>query len=328
MGRVEPEELPDAEDLWWSWVVLAALHRAAGDDACRFDDHQVLLALDGPEGSWLRMQRPHGRRAVLWGRSASAPSTRRDVRRGAPDWALSAATEDRPPSFLAWHVHGEWDTSAPCDDEGALHLLRPLLTVDPRAVELVRSGDASAETLAAYAHGEHLEEAAELVRRAGAPAPRRSRGTVGVRLRDQIHGQMRDAQEADRMLMQRPPTLVYWSRINGPAVPFEYAVMVMRDRLSPAPTNTRLPAASQRSLTNVLGTLHREEATEESGAWLFARVTSDGVVVRFDRAFDSWPEWYQVQHASEGPSLDDLAWEMHQRDPLWRPAWASLLPSA
>jgi hypothetical protein len=109
-------------------------------------------------------------------------------------------------------------------------------------------------------------------------------------------------------------------------VPFEYAVLVTRDRVSTAPTNTLLPEPAETTLTNVLLTLHREEANEESGAWLFARVTSDGVVVRFDRAFDSWPEWYQVNHASEGPSLEDLAWEMWQRDREWRPAWASLLP--
>ena len=130
------------------------------------------------------------------------------------------------------------------------------------------------------------------------------------------------------MLMRRPPALVQWSRINGPGVPFEYAVMAVRDRITPAPTNTRLAAPAERTLTNVLRNLHSQEASEQSGAWLFARVTSDGVVVRLDRAFDSWPAWYQVQHASEGPSLDDLAWEMRQRDPLWQPAWASLLPSA
>jgi hypothetical protein len=102
--------------------------------------------------------------------------------------------------------------------------------------------------------------------------------------------------------------------------------MVMRDRIIPAPTNTRLPAPVVRTLTNVVGSLHRDEASEESGAWLFARVTSDGVMVRFDRAFDSWPDWFQVHHASDGPSLEDLAWEMGQRTPQWRPAWASLLP--
>ena len=325
---MDPEELPDAEDLWWSWVVLAALHRAVGDPSCRFDPDDHVLALDAADGSWLRMQRTHGRRTTLWGRSAQAPVSPPDARRGAPDWALSEATEDCRPTFLAWHVHGEWDTSAPCHDQGAIHLLRPLLTVDPRAVELVRAGNASAQTLAPYANGDHLEEAAELVRRAGAQAPRRSGGSIGVRLRDQIHGQMRDADEADRMMMQRPPSLVHWSRINGPAFPIDYAVMAVRDRIVPAATNTAMPEASVRTLTNVLATLHRDEASEESGAWLFARVTSDGVVVRFDRYFDSWPAWYQVRHASQGPSLEDLAWEMSQRTREWRPAWASLLPRA
>jgi hypothetical protein len=327
-SHVEPEELPDAEDLWWSWVVLAALHRAVGNDSCRFDPDDLVLALDGADGSWLRMQRSHGRRTALWGRSALAPPSPPDARRGAPDWALSEATEERRPTFLAWHAHGEWDTSSPCNDEGAIHLLRPLLTVDPRAVELVRAGKATPETLACYANGEHLTEAVDLVRRAGADAPRRSGGSVSVRLRDQIHGQMRDAAEADRMLMQRPPTLVHWSRVNGPAVAFEYAVMVVRGRMIASPTNTLLPAPAQRSLSNVLTSLHRDEASEESGAWLFARVTSDGVVVRFDRAFDSWPAWYQVHHTSQGPSLEDLAWEMCQRKQRWRPAWASLLSFA
>ena len=49
-------------------------------------------------------------------------------------------------------------------------------------------------------------------------------------------------------------------------------------------------------------------------------------MVRLDRAFDSWPAWYAVQHAALGPTLEDLAWEMDQRAPAWRPAWASLLP--
>lgn len=326
MGRVEPEELPDAEDLWWSWVVLAALHRTVGDDSCRFDARQVLLALDGADGSWLRMQRSHGHRATLWGRSAVASRSRRDARGDAPDWALSEATEERRPSFLAWYAHDEWDTSAPCHDEGALHLLRPLLTVDPRAVELVRTGGATPETLAGYAHGDHLEEAVELVRLAGGDAPRRSRGSVGFRLRDQVHGQMRDAVETDRMLLQRPPILVHWSRVNGPRVPFEHAVMAIRDHIVPAPTNAPMPELAVNSLANVLGSLHRDEASELSGAWLFARVSSDGVGVRFDRAFDSWPSWCQVHHASDGPSLEDLAWEMDQRTQEWLPAWASLLP--
>lgn len=322
---MEPDELPDAEDLWWSWVVLAALHRAVGNDACRFQAKELLLSLDTQEG-WLRMQRTHGTRTVLWGRSALAPDAPLDVRRSAPDWALSEAIEERQPSFVAWHAHGEWDSTAFGVDEGAIHLLRPLLTVDPRIVALGREGRLTPEELATYAHGEHLEEAAEIARLAAATAPRSSRGSVLSRLRDQIHGQMRDTEDVDRELMQRPPILVQWSRANGPGIPFEYDVMAIRGRIIPSPLNSRLPSHVVRSLTNVLRTLHEEEASEESGAWLFARVTSDGVVIRFERAFDSWPAWYQVRHSSQGPSLEDLAWEMSQRDPRSRPPWASLLP--
>jgi hypothetical protein len=326
MLRVETENLPTAEDLWWSWVVLAALHRALGDDACRFDADHLLLTLDSPDGAWLQMQRTHRSRAVLWGRSAVAPESSPDARRGAPDWALSEATEERQPAFFAWYAHGEWDSTALGVDHGALHVLRPLLTVEPRLVELARQGRLTAETLGSYAPGDLLEEAAELALLARKDAHLVSAGSVRTRLREQIHGQMRDTGETERMLLQRPPSLVQWSRINGPGLPFEYAVMVVRDRFVPAVTNTPLPEPVVTTLTNVLAELHRDEASEDSGAWLFARVTSDGVVVRFARAFDSWPEWYQVPHSSDGPSLGDLAWEMDQRTPEWRPAWASLLP--
>ena len=326
MCGVEPDEIPEAEDLWWSWVVLAALHRAVGNDACRFRAKDLVLALDSADG-WLRMQRTHGSRTVLWGRSTLAPEAPPDPRRGAPDWALSEATEDPRPSFFAWHAHGEWDSTALGVDEGAIPLLRPLLTVDPRVVELGRRGRLTPEALAAFAHGDHLVEAAEVARLAAATAPRTSRGSVRSRLRDQIYGQMRDTVDIDRELMQRPPILVQWLRASGPGTPFEYAVMAVRGRLIPSLVNSRLPTHVVRSLTNVLRTLHGEEAGDESGAWLFARVTTDGVVVRFERAFDSWPTWYQVQHTSQGPSLEDLAWEMGQRSPAWRPPWASLLPA-
>lgn len=323
---MDPDELPDVEDLWWSWVVLAALHRAAGDDTCRFQALEHLLTLDTPDGSWLRMQRTHGSRAVLWGRSARAPQSPPDARRGAPDWALSEATRERRPTFLAWHVHGEWDLSAPSEDDDALHLLRPLLTVDPRIVELSRAGRLTTGELAAFTEGEHIEEAAELTRQGARPAPRTSRGSVRSRLRDQIHDQMRDTEDVDRELMQRPPLLVQWVRASGAGISLEYAVMSVRDRLVPSPLGPVLPDPVTRSLGNVLRTLHREETGEESGGWLFARVRSDGVVVRLDRAFDSWPAWYQVASAEDGPDLEDLAWEMSQRSPEWRPAWASLLP--
>jgi hypothetical protein len=324
---VEPEDLPGADDLWWSWVVLAALHRAVDNDACRLNSRQLILSLDHPDGSWLRMRRSHGSRAVLWGRSALAPDHHPDARRDAPDWALTDATEDRRPAFVAWYSHGEWDVSTVVLDEGALQLLRPLLTVDPRLVELGRRGELTPEELASYAHGDRLDEAAGLVLAAAADPPPVSAGSVRSRLRHQIHDQMRESSEIDRMLMRRPPILVQWSRVNGPSMAFEHAVMAVRHEFRPCPLNAALPEPAEHTLTNVLRSLHTEEASGDSGAWLFARVVSDGVVISFDRAFDSWPRWYPTAHVSQGPALEDLAWEMAQRQPRWRPAWASLLPT-
>ena len=132
-------------------MVLAALHRAVDNESCRFDPQQLSLSLDQPNGAWLRMRRTHRSRAVLWGRSALAPDRHPDARRDAPDWALTDATEDRRPSFVAWYSHREWDVSTVALDEGALQLLRPLLTVDPKMVELARCGRLTAAELASFA---------------------------------------------------------------------------------------------------------------------------------------------------------------------------------
>jgi hypothetical protein len=326
---VEPDDLPDPEDLWWSWATLAAIHRAGDEKVCTFDPGEQVLRLDLADGGWLRMQRALGSRMVLWGRSAQVGDRPPDPRREAPDWAVTDAAGTGSPSFLAWHVHGEWDLSGPEPDEGAVHLLRPLLSVDPRAVEALRA-DPCPETLRTWTDGPHLEEAVALLHRVDDldRAAGSQGGAVLRRLRQQIHEQMRAGQERDRVLIQRPPLVVYWSRANGPQLPYEHAVMAVRGELRPAPTNTALPPLVERTLTNVLLQLHREEASDESGAWLFARVWSEGSMVSFDRAFDTWPEWYQVRHTSQGPSLEDLAWEMAQRSPEWRPAWSTLLPPA
>ena len=129
------------------------------------------------------------------------------------------------------------------------------------------------------------------------------------------------------MLIQRPPSLVHWARVNGPDVPFEYAVMALRGRMTTSAYNSRLPGSTVRTLDNVLAALHHEEAGTESGAWLFARATFDGTLISFDRAFDSWPEWYRDVNPSEGPGREDLAGEMGQRAEQWRPTWSRLLPA-
>ena len=100
---------------------------------------------------------------------------------------------------------------------------------------------------------------------------------------------------------------------------------------SASPNARDAPAArfsGGRAAAGSIGLLtYHEEASTESGAWLFARVTFDGTLISFDRAFDSWPEWYRVVNPSEGPGLEDLAWEMGQRAEQWRPTWSRLLPA-
>ena len=332
---MDPERLPEPDDLWWSWVALAVLQRALGPtppdgSRCGFDPEHRVVRLDLADGSWLRLQRSL-RRHVLWGRSADAPPAPPDARRDAPAWALSGATEEGRPTFLAWHAHGEWDSAVTVADPGVEQLLRPLLSVDPRLAARVAAGTLSADGLEAHlsrpARPRDVRAALDLARAAASPAPLLAPGAVAVRLRDQVHRQMREAPEADRMLMQRPPSVVRWAAVHGPATPYEYAVMVRREQLVPAVDSTRLPATARRSLMTVLQLLRGEESAADHGAWLFARVVSDGVVVDFDRCFDGWPSWWRATHPSQGPALGDLTWEMQQRTPAWRPTWASLLPA-
>lgn len=323
---MDPEELPDPQVLWWSAVALAALQRADGSTGCDLDACAMVVRLDEPGRGWLRLQRCRGGRFVLWGRSALAPAAPHDARRDAPDWTLTPATDDRRPTFVAWFAHGEWDLTDE-QDEGLAMLLRPWAAVDPDLAVAARRGDLREEHLRPHATDDDaLAAALAVVREAGGPAPALSRGPVRVRLRDQVHDQMREAVEADRMLLQQPPEVVAWGRVHAPRGPFEHAVVMRRDEAVPAVTNTALPRAARRALTNVLRDLHRKEAGDEHGAWLFARVSGDGRVVRFDRAFDHWPAWWRVAHPGQGPALDDLAWEMAQRSPAWRPGWATLLP--
>ena len=168
--------------------------------------------------------------------------------------ALARPPTERRPTFLAWYAHGEWDTSAPGDDEGALQLLRPMLTVDPRAVELGASreadpGDAGDVRQRRAPRGGGRARPAG--RRAGAAAVRAARSGRGCATRSTAR--CATPSRRDRMLMQRPPILVQWSRVNGPGVPFEYAVMVIRGRIVPARRPTRAlpepvgPHADQRA---------------------------------------------------------------------------------
>jgi hypothetical protein len=191
--------------------------------------------------------------------------------------------------------------------DGVIDLLAPLLRADPRLVAAARAGEAGSRLLE-DAHGvAHVA----------------SQGAIRNRLKVQIHRQMRDTHERDRALPERPTLLARWARVAEPWPPFEHAVMIDDEgQLAPVREEAPLVDSLMRTMTNVLHELHRVEAGDESGGWIVARVRYDGSRITLDRAFDSLPAWYD----GKGPTLRALSWEMQQRSPRWRPAWASLLP--
>lgn len=311
---MEADDLASADDLWWSWAVLADSGRLPEAASAELDsDEHVLRYRLGD--SWASMQRISGGRAVLWGRVADATrdavTQRIDVLEGAPDWASSDAVwrslRVTRPGFLAWYSRDGWETSTTGMFDGVVDLLSPLLRADPRLVDQAREG----------------RSGSDLLRDARDVAHVAAQGTIRTRLREQIHRQMRDTTERDRGLPERPTLLARWQRITDPRVPFVHAVLVDEGQLVAVSDHLPLTEAAAQSLANVLHELHRAEAGDDSGAWLVARVRFDGVRITLDRAFDSLPDWY----AGPGPTLHTLSWEMQQRTPHWRPAWATLLPT-
>jgi hypothetical protein len=313
MVSMDADDQVSADDLWWSWAVVASRAGPSADVKVSLDEHQHVLRLDHGDG-WLRMQRMRGGRALLWGRTSDSPVPLRrspdDVLRGVPDWVASDAVRsscaEQAPEFLAWYAHGEWDTNTTDRWDDSLHLFDIMRTAPREDVRAARDGDADHPLLVA----------------ARGAAPLASQDSMRRRLATQIHRQMRDATEVDRGLPDRPALLVQWLRIARPAYAFHHLVRSEEGVVKPIHTVPRLTAETTRRLTAVLQQIHGDEASDDSGAWLVARVRYDGVRVTLERAFDSLPAWFKA----EPPSLGALAWEMRQRTLRWRPPWTSLLP--
>jgi hypothetical protein len=302
-----------ADDLWWSWAVVAASADVPEDLALALDEDEHLLSLDH-RGGWLRMQRLRGGRALLWGRTSEGPvplhAGPSDLLAGLPDWARSDAVrrscDEQPPEFVAWYAHGEWDTNTTDRWDDSLPLFDVMRTAPRELVRAARNGETDDPLLVA----------------ARGAAPLTSQQSMRHRIATQIYDQMRDACEADRGLPDRPTLLVQWLRIAQPSYAFQHVVRVEEGIVSTVHTVPRLTAETTRRLTGVLQQVYRNEAAEDAGAWLLARVVFDGARITLERAFDSLPGWFKA----DPPSLGALTWEMRQRTQRWRPAWASLLP--
>jgi hypothetical protein len=314
---MEADDLASADELWWSWAVLAAENRLPEGSVAALDPDEHVLSYVYAD-SWASMQRIGGGRAVIWGVAAGstkdAISQHLDVLDGAPDWASSNAVwrsiRNVKPGFLAWYSRDGWDTSTTGMFDGVIDLLAPLLRADPRLVADAKAGTGDPATT-------H-----ELLRGAHGVAHVAAQGAIRKRLRSQIHRQMREASERERGLPERPTLLARWLRVSEPGISFEHTVVVDEGELVSLGDAPWLPEALQVSLTNVLRELHRGEAGEESGAWIAAQVRVAAGRITLARAFDSLPPWY----TGKGPTLRALSWEMQQRSAAWRPAWATLLP--
>src|SRR3954451_23841579 len=178
---MEADDLASADDLWWSWAVLADCRRTPEGASTELDadDHVLHYRLGG---SWASMQRIGGGRAVIWGRVAGAVkdavTERLDPLSGGPDWARSdavwRATRAVRPGFLAWYSRDGWDTSTTGMFDGVVDLLVPLLRADPHDVAAAQAGTTENE----------------LLRKAQGVAHVSAQGAIRKRLRSQIHRQM------------------------------------------------------------------------------------------------------------------------------------------
>jgi len=319
---VDPDGLPEADEVWWRFALLAAVGISTGDEQPFSHDptNQVLTFNDGR--NVLSMQRLYNGRTVVWGRSEDAEVAGEWT--GIPGWATSDAVHTSMDkigaTFLLWHARDGWDSAIADPDltTAFAAVLDP--TIDADVLAAARSGSIEDEQLT-YLGADDVAAARAVLCAASGEAPP-IQGAVRNLLALEIEAQMRRTRERDRLLPQRPVPLVRWTTVCKPPAGFTYAVRASNDGL--VRTNDfvpRLRAESIRSLTNILEQLYRDETTDTGGGWLFARVRFNGVQVHLDRAFDSRPLW-----ASQSPSLEELAAEMDRRDVIWRPAWASLLP--
>ncbi|MGI9156167.1 MAG: hypothetical protein ACR2FG_05960 [Marmoricola sp.] len=336
--------------LWRRWVLLAAGHAALGRPGCEIQRHDGCGHLEDDAGRWLRMRRLAGNRAILWGHDpddAVSAGLEADLLDSAPDWAYDAdrAQSDsawREVGHLAWHAHGSWSSTPDQLSAGTEALLSTVGTdealhswwratwpdaSDDQLAVVLRKPEATA--LAAVVGGAAASRAARQVGLGRSWAGHQLSDTAASHLRAQIYAQMRSADElVDRGHPKRPTLLRQWARVNLAGTPFRHAICAVGAGSAPllvgSVDNDGLRKEGKRSLENVLNELRMLETDEQSGAWLFVKVSCDGRSVAMDRRYDGWPGWYLAPAA--GPSLAGLHLEMAQRAPDWRPPWSTLLP--
>jgi hypothetical protein len=318
---VDLDALPDADELWWRFAIVAAVGLSnTAENRFSYDpSSQVLAFHDGD--LLLAMQRLYHGRMVLWGRAEKGRAT---AWTGIPGWATSDAVHDSleqmGATFLLWHARDGWESATTSPDiADALSVILDT-EIGPATIASARSRSLNDAGLASLGATDPALARKILNEAAGEAPP--VQGAVRRLLALEIEAQMRRTRDRDRLLPQRPVPLVRWATVAKPPGGFTYAVRASGGGL--IRTNDfvpRLATSSLQSLHNVLTELYLDETNDTSGGWLFARVRFNGMQIHLDRAFDGQPLW-----SSQAPSLEELADEMGRRSPQWRPAWTLLLP--
>ncbi|MCW2758214.1 MAG: hypothetical protein JWO46_1960 [Nocardioidaceae bacterium] len=347
MCGVVLRDLGTPGQLWTRWVLMAAGNAARESRAVEIRRGDGCAHVEDGE-AWLRMRRLGGNRVVIWGHHpdvAVDASFGEDLIDIAPDWAYEedSAHAHRGIGFLGWFAHGVWSSLpsdvpppfavllAPMRDDATVrtwwHETWPAAAGD-QLDQLLASPEGT--TLAPVVGAAGAARAGRQIGLGRSWSTRQLSDAATVHLRSQIHLQMKGSLElADRHHPVRPTLLKQWGRVNLTGLPFRHAVAALSGASTPgfvrSAGNRGLTEAAQRSLENVLMELRMAETDESSGAWMFARATSDGRTVTLERAFDTWPPWYVAP--GPGPTMSALHAEMSQRAPAWRPGWARLLPS-
>jgi hypothetical protein len=324
MCGVELRDFGTPGQLWTRWVLMAAGNAARESRAVEIRRGDGCAHVEDGE-AWLRMRRLGGNRVVIWGHHPDIEvdgTFGEDLIDVAPDWAYEedSAHAQRGIGFLGWFAHGVW-SSLPADVPAPFAVLLAPMRDDATVRTWWHetwpdAADDQLDQVLASPEGTTL---APVVGAAGAARAGRQ---IGL-------GRSWSTRQLSDAATVRPTLLKQWGRVNLTGLPFRHSVAALSGAGTPgfvrSAGNRGLTEAAQRSLENVLMELRMAETDETSGAWMFARATSDGRTVTLERAFDSWPPWYVAP--GPGPTMSALHAEMSQRAPAWRPGWARLLPS-
>ncbi|WP_055698532.1 hypothetical protein [Streptomyces silaceus] len=353
MSNDRAAELPSPEVLWHRAATLAAWGTEQVLPEHNYAVDSVGVRSEDVGNGWWALSWVEGGRAVMYGLdndysdtiSLSPPL---DLLAGGPAWLpwpwLERLITTEVVGFVYWWDGGAW-AHAPYPPEAHDDGVGSIVPVDDDPVEQVCAAlvdDGADPARVADSRAAHGRAAAAsfadrpvLPAGQGEPSDRRVPCDLPEQHAAVLAAGMRGAAERDRA---EPPggaaqreRLVEWVRDHG--VPEEG-----RTVLAAAFVDSRDPHYGQGQdgfqdvlrrrlfgeVLELLTAVREAEADQESGRWLYMRVTvtEDGSTV--ERAYDCLPHWWPATRSLVAALPGTVRAEMAARAPAWRPEWAAL----